>query len=902
MSPTLSPSTLALRCVLAMTCALALACASSESESMTAAIDAIDGAVDGSTFDASTNGHDSSNAGAGPDTGLDPSSEDASHSDASHLDAAHSDASHSDASQLEEASVLDSSTGNGAVLDGGTRDGSVDGGGEVDAACACAASDECHLGACDPLTGACMSPAQQDGFACDDGDLTACTRADTCQAGVCTAGPLVTCPDGAHCRAGACVAARCMGELGLPGPAPMRVRTYPYAIVIADFDGDGEQDLATANVASDDVSVLLTRGNGAFALPIQYAVGAEPYMLVAGDFDADVDIDLAVANAQSDNVALLFNEGDGSFAAANMLATGAQPSSMAIADVNGDQDLDLVVGTSGDAELLVYINDGSGAFTSTSITLDAAAHDIELADMNGDGVNDIVIARSPGTGFQGFVDVRLNQGNGTFGAATSQALGSDGYALAIADFDHDGSQDVVVASRSAHSTRVFLNSGSGTLQTGMSYGLFGAFRVDDIEAADLDGDGFADLVASGSNNSGPGAAMVLRNLGDGTFGRDIAYSFGFSPQDVAVGDLNADGALDVVSAGYLADEVRVLLNAGNGGLVASVGLSSAYQMEVAEVDGDGELDLVIVDSGNDVTVRRGRGDGSFEPTLRYNLVPRARELAVADFNGDGRVDLAVAYTDVPSLGVLYNQGNTFAAAIEHPCGSAPTALTAGDFDHDGHADLVVADQRAGQRLVTVLRNRGNGTFGNAGSYDAGIVVSMVAADLNDDDWPDLVTVGETFSIRVMLNHGNGMFAAPVSYPLTNLAESVVVIDLNGDDAPDIAVTDRLGDRVHVLRNRGNGTFDPRASYAVADAPSAITAADLDGDTHVDLIVTLLDSDSIAVLRNNGPATFRPAQTYTSAHNPDDIVTADFNGDGRPDLVVSGRGGAFDGSIHLGACL
>ncbi|HEV3263616.1 MAG TPA: VCBS repeat-containing protein, partial [Gemmataceae bacterium] len=146
-------------------------------------------------------------------------------------------------------------------------------------------------------------------------------------------------------------------------PVNYGVGDLPTAVAVGDFDGDGAPDLATANL--HDVSVLLNNGDGTFRSAGAYVTGNRPYAVVAGDFNGDGNLDLAVANGGStgdDTVSVLLGNGDGTFQAPVNYAVDANPKGLAVADLNGDGNLDLVLAMhlKGFTALL---GDGKGHFT-----------------------------------------------------------------------------------------------------------------------------------------------------------------------------------------------------------------------------------------------------------------------------------------------------------------------------------------------------------------------------------------------------------------------------------------------------------------------------------------------------------------------------------------------------------
>jgi len=313
----------------------------------------------------------------------------------------------------------------------------------------------------------------------------------------------------------------------------------------------------------------------------------------------------------------------------------------------------------------------------------------------------------------------------------------------------------------------------------------------------------------------------------------------------------------------------------------------------------------------------GNGDGTFAAKVNYPTASAPRGLVAADLNGDGKIDLAVASAGSDTVSVLLNEGNgTFPAQVDYPTGPVPVSIAAVDLNGDGKPDLAVACSSVLPSYVgtgvSVLINHGDGTFAAKVDYPTGgggSAVSVTAADLNGDGKPDLAAltsgsadVGNT--VTVMLNNGDGTLATPVDYPSEEGPLSIAVADLNGDGKPDLAVVNDFGSNVSVLLNHGDGTFAAKVDYVTAYAPDSVAVADMNGDGKPDLVVANAYG-TMTVLLGNGDGTFAAMLGYASGLDSRQVVVADLNGDGKPDLAVANSGitiGTGTVSVLLDACL
>jgi Bacterial Ig-like domain (group 3)/FG-GAP-like repeat/FG-GAP repeat len=289
-------------------------------------------------------------------------------------------------------------------------------------------------------------------------------------------------------------------------------------------------------------------------------------------------------------------------------------------------------------------------------------------------------------------------------------------------------------------------------------------------------------------------------------------------------------------------------------------------------------------------------------------------LAVADLNRDGHLDAVMANQCADtncasgSIGVLLGNGDrTFRAPVTYRTGGAYFVVIA-DVNGDQYPDLVVTNDDS----VSILLGNGDGTFQSAVSYSSGGYVARTAAvaDVNGDGHPDIVASNSNYNIGVLLGNGDGTFQSPAIYP--SAGYSVAIGDLSGDGHLDLVAGQAYYSVTELLGN-GDGTFQTPRSYGSGGwGATSLAIGDVNGDGKPDLITALQSLQSnqggVGVMLGNGDGTFQPVVGYPSARFARSVAIGDVNGDGHPDLIAGnlevvsvllGRGdGTFQSSGNM----
>lgn len=331
----------------------------------------------------------------------------------------------------------------------------------------------------------------------------------------------------------------------------------PIILAQGDFNGDGKVDLAVGNGSTHSIQILLGAGNGTFTTGSSFSVGtsttSQPASIAVGDFNNDGKLDIAVGVVPDSVVEIFTGDGSGNFTLVNTIPSVVSPVSLAVSDFNQDGLLDLVVANGVENTVTEFLGRGNGSFwlqSQPSLTTLSGPVQVLAADMNDDGVPDLVIVNSK----VNTITTLPGRGDGTWGkVAAPLSLASTPSAVAIGDFNGDGKMDLAVVSASASTVTIYLGNGNGTYGTGTSYAT--GTGPDSVAVGDVNGDGFMDIVTA---NSTAGTVSVLLGTGTGTFGAKSDFTAGAGAQSILIGNFTGNGKLDFATADATANTVSIL--------------------------------------------------------------------------------------------------------------------------------------------------------------------------------------------------------------------------------------------------------------------------------------------------------------------------------------------------------
>jgi len=382
-------------------------------------------------------------------------------------------------------------------------------------------------------------------------------------------------------------------------------------------------------------------------------------------------------------------------------------------------------------------------------------------------------------------------------------------------------------------------------------------------AADLNGDGLPDVAVA---NSLSDDLTVFMNNGDGTLGTPVFYPVGDLPQSVIAADIDGDGDIDLTVANANVPSISVLKNDGTGAFTTYQTLVLPFQNgygnirvhTMADFDGDGDIDIAMAMlTPNKYVIVTNDGSGTFGSPQVFDetgefLFPN--DLEPADFDGDGDIDLITIYGTTTVRVYLNNGDATWTILPDFDSVAFANRVAPGDLNNDGIVDIAIANNQLPGAIIVALGN-GDGTFGSQATLPSVRPFTLALADLNDDGNLDLIVsdIPTANTVSVWLGNGDGTFELPLTYASGgNVPMEISIADMNGDSWLDVVNVNFQGDNLNVFLNltvacladvttEGAGVGDP--GYGVPDG--AVTSADIQyyvnlyisGDLAADLTTT-----------------------------------------------------------------
>jgi hypothetical protein len=594
-------------------------------------------------------------------------------------------------------------------------------------------------------------------------------------------------------------------------PVTLAAGTNPVSSAVGDFDGDGRQDIAVANNATNNVSIRLGDGAGGFGAATNFDVGAQPFSVTLADFNGDGRQDIATANSGSSNVSILFGDGAGGFTPFANIAVGTNPTSVTTGDFNGDGLPDIATANSGSNDVSILLGNMATGFTAaTNFNVAGQPHSIAVGDFNGDGWQDIVAANNATNN----VSILLGNGTGGFGAATNFGAGSKPESVVVADFNGDGKQDIATANAGTNNISILIGDGAG------AFVAFNPIPVGttpfSLALGDFNGDGKQDLAAA---NAATNNVSIALGDGAGNFGAATNFDVGAQPRSLAAGDFDGDGKQDLITSNFTSNDVTILVR-------QCVAAPNTFAVNNTNDGGAGSLRQAILDANAAVGTQTivfqipGAGAHTISPT---SALPDITDRVVIDgftqpgFAGTPLVELngTGAGAVIAGLNVLSGGSTIQGLAINNFNGHGIRLGTAGgdtvrgnfigtnalgDTAHPNTGDGVFIDNTPNNTIGGTAAGDGNVISANTGNGvvigGAGATGNTIAGNLIGIDATGTVALGNALD-GVHLDTASGNTIGETTTGAGN------IIAFNGRDG--VSVNAGAGDSILGNEIHDNGT-------------------------------------------------------------------------------------------------
>ena len=726
----------------------------------------------------------------------------------------------------------------------------------------------------------------------------------------------------------------------------------PVAIAVGDIDGDGKLDLVTANQASSNLTILFGDGQGGFARTetVPLPANSDPVGVALGDFNSDGHLDIAVSQSGRTDVGILFGDGAGGFRTTTFnlnvsFGPTINQTAIAVADLDGDGHADIVVLDSDRNQVDVLSGDGRGDFSLENYDTGSSQftsgftfpESLTIADMNGDGLPDIVVSSISSNLVSVLTQENFAGSDFFISRAFRISGGQDPYSVAVGDFNDlqfalENGQYLFAAGQHNAITLADPDAGSGDETLTIS-SLHGSFTVGSLPSVTIDavgshsieltgtladlnrelngldyrgdtgyfgGDTITIVIDDDGSTGGAPLSATLRipmNIQfvnspptgmDGSAAVAEAQSYSFAAADFGFSD-------PVDSNGFKAVKITTLPTAG--GLVdAGIPVTAGQFIPVADINaqkltyrasanssGDASFTFQVEDDGG-----TNAGGIDLDPTpntftMHVRRVDKAPTIALL-----APIEIGTANLDSENISVIGSDGAGGLAATTVD-GGTPFAIASGDFNGDGRPDYVTADYFNG--TATVFLSDGAGGF-NVETLNVPYGPDAIAVgDINGDGHAD-IAVASYFegSVAVLLGDGAGGFTREPDISVAGYHAGLALADINGDHKLDLVVPDSDGNTVQVLLGDGAGGFGKATTVGIGggSGPYSVAVGDVNGDGLPDIVTVNRLSDNVSVLLADGHGSFAPrlVSNLGGGSGAISVALGDVNGDGNLDIVTA----------------
>lgn len=690
-------------------------------------------------------------------------------------------------------------------------------------------------------------------------------------------------------------------------------------IDFGDIDGDGDKDLIAS--LGEDANEIIWRENldGLGTFGVQNIVGSfdAPDILEVADLDGDGDLDVATSSYSNNSIVWFENlDGQGTFGLEQLVSNELYYiRDFRLIDIDDDGDFDIFSAShthliEGQNKLVWFENiDGFGTFSAEQLVTDSdIRHSIVYGgDIDNDGDKDIISLAFQDDTIAWYENL---DGQGDFGDQQIVSDNSDAvFSVVLEDMDNDSDLDIVSTYYSADKIVWFENI-NGLGEFGDEQIIANMDQPNNIMVGDVDNDSDLDVIIGNTNNNGIIGWFENTNS-EGVFSdiqiiAENIYNLGYN----FVTDIDDDGDLDFFYASYQDNKIAWFENLnGAGDFSTEINLTSRVDIPEAvysaDLDGDGDLDVLSASSGDDKLAwyenMDGLGDFGLQKVISDEAY-QASALHAADFDGDGDLDVVFSsylhsgnnskltwFENLDGLG-NFSEGNSITTTL-----STPKSVVAGDVDGDGDMDVISCSFNT-SAVVWYDNLDGLGTFSSSNliSSNVGGASCVFVADMDNDGDLDVLSTAQLAN-RVLYHEnldGLGDFTTAVVTYGASGASSVSAADFDGDGDLDILRTSFNDDEImwheydeefEVFNVGDQVTFD--ADYVLSAYP-----VDIDNDGHIDIVAAESNNNEITWYRNeDGEGGFGEKQIVSLVgEGPASVFVSDIDNDGDIDIISASR--------------
>ncbi|MEL6561003.1 MAG: FG-GAP-like repeat-containing protein [Bacteroidota bacterium] len=544
------------------------------------------------------------------------------------------------------------------------------------------------------------------------------------------------------------------------------------------------------------------------------------------------------------------------------------PRSVFAADIDGDGDMDVLSASTSDDRIAWYENNGSQSFTQNTISTDAdGASSVYAADIDGDGDMDVLSA----SGTDDKIAWYENNGSESFTEQSISTATNSPNAIFAIDVDSDGDMDILSASRSDNRIAWFENDGSesftfNTISTSAS-------DAKSVYAIDVDGDGDIDVLSASTNDD---KIAWYENNGSEVFTERTISTSADAANGVFAIDVDGDGDIDVLSSSEGDNKIAWYENDGSESFTTrtiSTSINGAFAVSATDIDGDGDIDVLAGAFGTSTTLLENDGTQSFTASA---VGSSSLALFPADLDTDGDMDVVTATQQLSVQIEWYEQNSTPLILLSSsPAKNATNVASDSDisltFDTDvdnstlNNSNIVISGNQTG--LISGFFTGGGTptvTFSTFTDFKPGEIITISVTDGLRGTANEVAT-NESIQFTVVSQRGSGKFSALNEITMSaDGANSVFAIDVDSDGDMDVLSSSSIDDKIAWYENDGNQSFTSQTITMDANNARSVYATDVDGDGDIDVLSASSFDNKIAWYENNGSEVFTPQTITTSA--------------------------------------